>query len=209
MSKSLGNFFTVRDLLDQGVPGEVIRFVMLSTHYRKPMDWTETKRLEAEKTLQAWYLTLHDAGFSSDMVNMLRDSDKWKPSPDVIDALSDDLNVHLAFTKLRKLNQVGSALQIADFAASLDFLGLVSNWDELGLLAGLGVESLNDAGHEDIVRKILLRRGEAKLSKDYALADEIRDVLVSAGVVIKDVPGGVSDFDISPSFDPTKLEGLV
>jgi cysteinyl-tRNA synthetase len=41
MSKSLGNFFTVRDLLDQGVPGEVIRFVMLSTHYSKPMDWTE------------------------------------------------------------------------------------------------------------------------------------------------------------------------
>jgi cysteinyl-tRNA synthetase len=48
MSKSLGNFFTVRDLLDQGVPGEVIRFVMLSTHYRKPMDWTEKKREEAE-----------------------------------------------------------------------------------------------------------------------------------------------------------------
>ena len=44
MSKSLGNFFTVRDLLDQGVPGEVIRFVFLSTHYRKPMDWTEKKR---------------------------------------------------------------------------------------------------------------------------------------------------------------------
>jgi cysteinyl-tRNA synthetase len=52
MSKSLGNFFTVRDLLDQGVPGEVIRFVMLSTHYSKPMDWTEKKREEAEKTLR-------------------------------------------------------------------------------------------------------------------------------------------------------------
>jgi cysteinyl-tRNA synthetase len=54
MSKSLGNFFTVRDLLDQGVPGEVIRFVMLSTHYSKPMDWTEKKRDEAEKTLRKW-----------------------------------------------------------------------------------------------------------------------------------------------------------
>ena len=43
MSKSLGNFFTVRDLLDQGVPGEVIRFVLLSTHYRQPMDWTERR----------------------------------------------------------------------------------------------------------------------------------------------------------------------
>jgi cysteinyl-tRNA synthetase len=49
MSKSLGNFFTVRDLLDQGVPGEVIRFVMLSTHYRKPMDWTEKKAKQAER----------------------------------------------------------------------------------------------------------------------------------------------------------------
>ena len=54
MSKSLGNFFSVRDLLDQGVPGPVIRFVMLSTHYRKPMDWTEKKRREAADTLDYW-----------------------------------------------------------------------------------------------------------------------------------------------------------
>ncbi len=55
MSKSLGNFFTVRDLLDKGIPGEVIRFVFLSTHYRKPMDWTEKKAEEAVKTLRNWY----------------------------------------------------------------------------------------------------------------------------------------------------------
>ena len=54
MSKSLGNFFTVRDLLDRGVPGEVIRFVFLSTHYSKPMDWTEEKAREAEATLRKW-----------------------------------------------------------------------------------------------------------------------------------------------------------
>ena len=52
MSKSLGNFFTVRDLLDQGVPGEVIRFVFLQTQYGKPMDWTEEKRQAAEVTLR-------------------------------------------------------------------------------------------------------------------------------------------------------------
>ncbi|MEO6299827.1 MAG: cysteine--tRNA ligase, partial [Paracoccaceae bacterium] len=55
MSKSLGNFFTVRDLLDTGVPGEVIRFVLLGTHYRKPMDWTSLKASEARHTLQAWF----------------------------------------------------------------------------------------------------------------------------------------------------------
>src|SRR5690606_1357939 len=55
MSKSLGNFFTVRDLLDKGVPGEVIRFVFLQTHYSKPMDWTEKKREEAEYHLGRWF----------------------------------------------------------------------------------------------------------------------------------------------------------
>ena len=53
MSKSLGNFFTVRDLFDQGIPGEVIRFVLLSTHYRQPLDWTEKKVEEAESTLDS------------------------------------------------------------------------------------------------------------------------------------------------------------
>jgi cysteinyl-tRNA synthetase len=59
MSKSLGNFFTVRDLLDQGVPGEVIRFVFLSTHYSKPMDWTERKAAEAWKELRLRPRTSH------------------------------------------------------------------------------------------------------------------------------------------------------
>jgi cysteinyl-tRNA synthetase len=54
MSKSLGNFFTVRDFLDRGVSGEVIRFVFLSTHYSKPMDWTAQKAQDAEKTLRKW-----------------------------------------------------------------------------------------------------------------------------------------------------------
>ena len=55
MSKSLGNFFTVRDLLDRGIPGEVIRFVLLSTHYRQPLDWTERARSRRRRrTLRKW-----------------------------------------------------------------------------------------------------------------------------------------------------------
>ncbi|MEL7126908.1 MAG: cysteine--tRNA ligase, partial [Pseudomonadota bacterium] len=83
MSKSLGNFFTVRDLLDQGVPGEVIRFVMLSTHYRKPMDWTKKKRAEAEKTLRRW-------------VQIVGEAEAGDVPGDVFAALSDDLNTPLA-----------------------------------------------------------------------------------------------------------------
>ncbi|MDA3857616.1 MAG: cysteine--tRNA ligase, partial [Roseovarius sp.] len=62
MSKSLGNFFTVHDLLEQGVPGEVIRFVFLSTHYRKPMDWTAEKAEQAQVLIGKWYDQLADIG---------------------------------------------------------------------------------------------------------------------------------------------------
>jgi cysteinyl-tRNA synthetase len=92
MSKSLGNFFTVRELLDQGVPGEVIRFVFLSTHYRKPMDWTEKKREDAEKRLIAWF----------------RKTDGVTPAKvvpaRVVAALADDLNTHLALTEMNSLS---------------------------------------------------------------------------------------------------------
>src|SRR6056297_3526879 len=89
MSKSLGNFFTVRDLLDQGVPGEVIRFVFLSTHYRKPMDWTEKKVSAARRTLTDWY-TKTD-GFEAD----------WEMIGYLERALGDDLNTHGALEELR------------------------------------------------------------------------------------------------------------
>ncbi|WP_298566652.1 cysteine--tRNA ligase [uncultured Aliiroseovarius sp.] len=79
MSKSLGNFFTVHDLLEQGVPGEVIRFVFLGTHYRKPMDWTEKKRAEALRKLRDW-------------ASVVREAEPPTISPDFLDILADDLN---------------------------------------------------------------------------------------------------------------------
>ncbi|MFN3147760.1 MAG: cysteine--tRNA ligase [Paracoccaceae bacterium] len=100
MSKSLGNFFTVRDLLDKGVPGEVIRFVFLSTHYRKPMDWTEEKAKEAERTLDHWatFLSVDHEVLDADIGGIA-------PDDGVIEALSDDLNTSLALTRLRQLGR--------------------------------------------------------------------------------------------------------
>jgi cysteinyl-tRNA synthetase len=109
MSKSLGNFFTVRDLLDQGVPGEVIRFVMLSTHYRKPMDWTEKKRAEAEKTLSKWVIELSQY-----------DGPSISPAS-VVAALSEDLNTPLAVAELRKLVKAGS---LSELKGGLELLGI-------------------------------------------------------------------------------------
>ena len=111
MSKSLGNFFTVRDLLEQGVPGEVIRFVMLSTHYRKPMDWTEKKREEAEELLHSWRL----------MTEFVEPS---KPSKKTIRALSDDLNTWEA---IEELKAIAARKDAATLKASANLLGLLDD----------------------------------------------------------------------------------
>jgi cysteinyl-tRNA synthetase len=92
MSKSLGNFFTVRDLLDRGVPGEVIRFVLLSTHYRQPLDWTQAKVDQAEATLRRWR-QLTDKAEPSELVD-----------PAVLTALFDDLNLPKAISRLHELD---------------------------------------------------------------------------------------------------------
>ena len=110
MSKSLGNFFTVHDLLEQGVPGEVIRFVFLQTHYRKPMDWTEKKAREAEATLRKWRALT--AGIEP----------AASAAPAVVAALSDDLNTAGALAELYRLAADGDA---AGLLASAQLLGLL------------------------------------------------------------------------------------
>ncbi|MBT6097005.1 MAG: cysteine--tRNA ligase, partial [Marinovum sp.] len=110
MSKSLGNFFTVRDLLDQGYAGEVIRFVFLSTHYGKPMDWTDVKAREAEKTLRKW----REIGAEADSSGAVDAA--------VVKALSEDLNTSGAITALHALASKGDA---AGLRASAGLLGLL------------------------------------------------------------------------------------
>ncbi|SMP12542.1 cysteine--tRNA ligase [Shimia sagamensis] len=113
MSKSLGNFFTVRDLLDQGVSGEVIRFVFLGTHYSKPMDWTEKKRKEAQADLDHWMRRTIEL----DPVP----ASEFTPDQRLVDALADDLNTHLAITYLRALHN--DPQKLLDNARWLGFLG--------------------------------------------------------------------------------------
>ena len=112
MSKSLGNFFTVRDLLDKGVPGEVIRFVFLSTHYAKPMDWTERKAEDAAKTLRKWRALT--AGVDPTAT----------AAPEVIAALCDDVNTAGAIAALHKMAGAGDA---AGLLASARVMGLMTD----------------------------------------------------------------------------------
>ena len=194
MSKSLGNFFTVRDLLDQGVPGEVIRFVMLSTHYRKPMDWTTEKAVEAEVKL---------FGFV-ELIAMLGDLGKakgLKPASAIIEALADDLNTHAA---LDVLGHLSSAVDVDALAANLVFLGLFS-FDEIESR----VRSYRNtkALLEVHAKKLQELRTKAMETKNFVDVDAMKEALSRANVSVMMTKGGVT---LRPEirFDPTKLEAL-
>ena len=207
MSKSLGNFFTVRDLLDKGIPGEVIRLVFLSTHYAKPMDWTEAKRAEAEATLRRWYGILHGHGFGPKLVAALKADGKWQADAEFIGVLANDLNTAGALARLHVLAKGKTPAALAGFAHGMEMLGLVPDWAAIpqfdGGEAGPGVAPAIAAK----VDALLAARAAARAAKDWDTADRVRDVLSAAGVQVTDV-GGQATWTAGPDFDAAALGDL-
>ncbi len=165
MSKSLGNFFTVRDLLDQGVPGEVIRMVFLGTHYSKPMDWTAEKAAQAEATLRKWRGLV--AGIEP----------APSPLPGVVSALADDLNTAGALAEMH------AAVERGDFArlkTSAELIGILT--DRMGewVANPLALSTI------ELVNRAISRRSEARAAKDWSRADIVRDGLKLAGIKLRD-----------------------
>jgi len=185
MSKSLGNFFTVRELLEQGYPGEVIHLVILSTHYRKPMDWTAAKAQEAEATLRKFYA--------------LAGSDDAEGVPDaaVVAALADDLNTSQAIAELHRLAGAGDAPALR---ASLRLMGLMD----------AGVPDWAVAAPVDLggyAGKLAALRDAAMQSKDFRAVDAMKSALIAAGVEVRMSKAGV-ELVPGAGFDAGKLEGL-
>ena len=160
MSKSLGNFFTVRDLLDQGYAGEVIRFVFLSTHYGKPMDWTDTKARDAENTLRKWR-KLCD-GVRPSHVSQL-----------ALESIADDLNTAGAIAELHALASRGEADKLK---ATAGVLGLLQ--DQMGAWA----TSVDLSPWET---KLTKAREKAMESKDFAQVDRLKSGLIAAGIDVR------------------------
>ncbi|MBL6426109.1 MAG: cysteine--tRNA ligase [Maritimibacter sp.] len=187
MSKSLGNFFTVHDLLEQGVPGEVIRFVFLGTHYRKPMDWTEKKREEAEATLGKWH--------------RMRGSNKPGAVPKaVVDAVANDLNTPEAISVLHKLANIGD---IEGLLGGLDFLGLKTiDTEMLDLIREGEQERLSE-----LEAKLTQLRIGAMDTKDFSQVDAMKSALIAAGVEVRMSKAGI-ELVPGAGFDRAKLEGL-
>ena len=172
MSKSLGNFITVHELLEEGVKGEAIRMALLSAHYRQPLDFSRSGIEQAKKQLDRWYR----------LTEGVEASDADIPE-EFLEALRDDLNTPKAIAVLNALakEEKASALKAA---ANLFGLLLDPDWFK--------VEVAEGAISDEDIQKLIEERAEAKKNKDFGRADGIRDELAAEGVILKDGPDGTT-----------------
>jgi len=176
MSKSLGNFITVRELLETRSfggniwHGRAVRLAMLSTQYRQPIDWTVQKLVAARKSLLDWASFLQ--GVSSEE----------EPFPEVVDALSDDLNTPEALAVIHGLAKSGSPEDVSRLKASLQFLNLYQDETQNELNPGYEITS----EHEREIEEMIAARNEARKARNFAEADRIRDELKDMGIQLKD-----------------------
>ena len=209
MSKSLGNFFTVRDLLEKGLPGEVIRLVILLTHYRKPMDWTAEKATEARYALRSWYRALVNCGFDENLETTLKVSGDWSVDEEVQRALANDLNTPAVVARLHALAKRNDLEGLGKLAASLELLGLLPSWEVVA--AEISIFTSYSAGGDEaakhVIAEFILARQQARAVKDFKRADQIRDALLAAGVEVTDTPHG-PEWHITSDFDRSKLEAI-
>jgi cysteinyl-tRNA synthetase len=208
MSKSLGNFVTIRELLETGKfgdstwPGDALRLAMLRTHYRQPIDWTVRELERALADLREWYALI-----------AAKESPLRAIDHGVLEALSDDLNTHGAFVRVHELAKTGDG---AGLLASLSFLGFTCDSAKLackvfgsfqsvsvasGSLAATVIESrpdgtyLTDPETQEWIDELIERRKVARIAKNFGEADRIRDELGAKGFAIKDNKDGTTTWE--------------
>jgi cysteinyl-tRNA synthetase len=192
MSKSLGNFFTVRDLLALW-PAETIRLLLMKTHYRAPLDFTEDGLRQSRTELDRFYNALQTFDPAERLYEL---APSLTPPADVVDALADDLNMPLALARLHE--HANAAFQSAGGSAepSPQATALFAGGRLLGLFgqrprAWFKTGKSDGPSEQEIEAAIAARLG-ARKAKDFKEADRIRDELKAKGVLLEDGPKGTT-----------------
>ncbi len=202
MSKSLGNFIILHELLDQGIKGEVIRLALLMSKYNEPMDWNDKLVSDAQKLLDKGYRVIgesdvgdqgaenrhpEEAKLTKDLPSRGTIDPSAAPQDDAfLQALCDDLNTPKALSVLQS-ELMGDASQLK---AAGDLLGIFQHDPEQWFKGAAGRDGLSES---EIEAQIQARK-DAKANKDYALSDQIRDELKAQGVILEDKPGGAVEW---------------
>jgi cysteinyl-tRNA synthetase len=174
MSKSLGNFFVLRDLLDR-VPGEAVRYLLMRTHYRSVMDFSDAALAEGKRELDRFYLALLSYPTLSPSAEV---------SALIIDAICDDLNTPSA---IAGLHQLATAALAGDPTAAAD---LLSAGRFLGLFNQTPAQWFHGDADEAKIEGLIAQRKLARDAKDFFKADEIRKALEADGILLTDTSSG-------------------
>ncbi len=180
MSKSLGNFITVRQALDK-YPGEMIRYILLSAHYRQALDWNETLVGQSQSSLNRLYASLRDVPEDLELTI----------SHEVIAALEDDINTPLAYSKLFEICTQINKAKTPEQRHKLQAL-LKGSAQLMGFLYLTSDQWFKGTAGDDVeeIEGMIKGRLEARAAKDFQKADEIRDALVAKGLILEDTPEG-------------------
>ena len=176
MAKSDGNFVTVNELKEK-YQGEVIRLTMILTHYRQPLNWTNDNLQESKKTLDKWYQYFSELDFKPDL--------GVKIDENVMNALNDDMNTPQAIAELHKLFKnckSNDRDSLNQFLISAQFLGLMNDEPSQWLSWGKDNISID----QNKIESLIAQRNTARVNKDYAEANRIRDELENLGIVLED-----------------------
>lgn len=177
MSKSLGNFITIEELLNKGIHGEVIRYILLSSHYRKPIDWNEKAIYDSKKALDSFYRIMQHEVLPDVAVPQ-----------EFFDYLLDDLNTPQCFALMHEYASIFNKTKNIEIAAKLKACGKMIGFFEENPDRWFTGDDLDLEYIEEQINK----RIAAKKDKNWVLADEIRDLLKAKNIILEDKSDGSS-----------------